>query len=356
MAEPAIRAYAPADLAGVVDLWSRCGLTRPWNDPADDIEFCLSSGHGTVLVAASADQAGIAATVMVGHDGHRGWIYYLAVDPARRRQGLGRRMAEAAETWLRERGVPKVELMIRAENDDVAAFYTRLGFLDSGVRVMERWLRPPKHPTAGARRIETVVTHLELRAKPIAHTPVRTQHKLALLRVTEPSVAFYRYLYDTVGEPWFWYQRRAMDDGTLHAAIRAPGVEISVLYADGEPAGFAEVDYSDKANVHLVYFGLMPRFIGHRLGMHLLGETLDEAWRRGPERIWVQTCTLDHPRALRLYQRMGFVPYKQETKVIDDPRDLGLIPATVPLPPTARLAAPAKERIVRGHEPRETET
>jgi GNAT superfamily N-acetyltransferase len=84
----------------------------------------------------------------------------------------------------------------------------------------------------------------------------------------------------------------------------------------------------------------MPHFIGHGLGGALLGRAVDDAWQRGARRLWVHTCTLDHPRALRLYQRTGFVPYKQETKVIDDPRALGLIPANVPLPQGARLVPP----------------
>jgi len=90
----------------------------------------------------------------------------------------------------------------------------------------------------------------------------------------------------------------------------------------------------------VAYFGLLPHFIGHGLGAYLLSWAVDDAWRHAPERLWLHTCSLDHPRALRLYQRAGFVPYKQETKVIDDPRDLGLIPAAVPLPQAARLVEP----------------
>jgi ribosomal protein S18 acetylase RimI-like enzyme len=339
MPELAIRDYAPRDLEAVLSLWERCGLTRPWNDPAQDISFCRESGHGAVLIGSEA--GGVVASVMVGHDGHRGWVYYLAVEPGKRGHGVGRRMMAAAEAWLRERGVAKLELMVRAENEAVRGFYRRLGYAESGVRVLERWLREPKAPKPGPRRIETVITYLEMRRPPSPRPPVQPPHKLALLRVAEPSVPFYRFLYDTVGEPWFWYERRAMSDAALLAAIRAPGVELSVIYADGEPAGYVELDFRDKANANVAYFGLMPRFIGRGLGAYLLSWALDEAWRRGPERIWLHTCTLDHPRALRLYQRAGFVPYKQEVKVVDDPRDLGLIPAERPLPVAARLVAPA---------------
>jgi ribosomal protein S18 acetylase RimI-like enzyme len=338
MTDFAIRDYTPADFESVRALWQRCGLVRPWNDPADDIALCLSSGHGAVLVGETDNT--LIATVMVGHDGHRGWVYYLAVDPDQGRRGLGRRMMQAAEEWLIARGLPKLHLMVRAENDRVAAFYRRLGYLDTGTRVFDRWLKAPKRPKPAPSRIETVITYLEMKAPPPLRPPRQPHHQLALLRLAAPSVAFYRYLYAAVGEPWFWYERRLRTDEELAAEIGAKGVEISVLYADGEPAGYVEMDYRAPESVNLAYFGLVPHFIGHGLGVFLLGRAVDEAWRRGPKRLWVHTCTLDHPRALRLYQRMGFVPYKQETKVIDDPRALGLIPATVPLPQAAKLVAP----------------
>ncbi|MGH7004085.1 MAG: GNAT family acetyltransferase [Alphaproteobacteria bacterium] len=341
MAGLEIRPIAPPELEAVRGLWERCGLVRPWNDPAADIDFCRASGHGAVLVG--IEEGRLVASILVGHDGHRGWVYYLAVEPALQGHGRGRRMMAAAEAWLRERAVPKVELMVRAENDAVRNFYRRLGYADSGVRVMEHWLTPPKVAKPGPQRLETVVTYLEMRAPPLARPPRQPPHKLALLRAPRPSVSFYRHLYAAVGEPWFWYERRAMTDADLSGAIGAEGIEISVLYADGEPAGFAELDFRAKADVNLVYLGLVPHFIGHGMGSYLLAWVLDDVWRRGPERLWVHTCSLDHPRALRLYQRAGFVAYKQETKVIDDPRDLGLIPATVPLPAAARLAAPAAE-------------
>jgi ribosomal protein S18 acetylase RimI-like enzyme len=334
----AIRDYMQEDFVAVAALWERCGLTRAWNDPADDIALCLDSGHGAVLVGVTG--AAIAATVMVGHDGHRGWVYYLAVDPERGRKGLGRRMMAAAEHWLVERGMPKLHLMVRAENEAVAAFYRKLGYIDGGTHVFERWLRQPKRPKPAPPRIETVITYLEMKGPPPPRPPRQPAHKVALLGLHKPSARFYRYLYATVGEPWLWYERRAMTDDELLPLIRADGIEISVLYADGEPAGFFEMDYRDRQDVNLSYFGLVPHFIGHGLGSFLLGRAVEETWRRGARRLWVHTCTLDHPRALALYQKAGFVPYKQETKVIDDPRALGLIPSTVPLPPAARLASP----------------
>jgi ribosomal protein S18 acetylase RimI-like enzyme len=133
-----IRPYREDDEAAVIGLWKACGLTRPWNPPAADIGFVRSSGHGEILVAEHGDA--VVGSVMVGHDGHRGWVYYLAVDPSTRQRGLGRRLMAAAEAWLSARGVRKIELMIRASNAAVANFYEKLGYDREPVLVMSRWL------------------------------------------------------------------------------------------------------------------------------------------------------------------------------------------------------------------------
>jgi len=122
----AIAPIADADIADVIALWQRCGLTRPWNPPERDIELCRRSGHGTLFVAEAAGR--LAGTIMVGHDGHRGWVYYVAVDPAHRRDGLGRALMRHAEAFLAAQGVPKIMLLIRETNSAVAAFYQRLGY------------------------------------------------------------------------------------------------------------------------------------------------------------------------------------------------------------------------------------
>lgn len=134
----AIRAYRDSDESAVVALWQACGLIRPWNPPSADIALLRGSGHGEILVATQQD--GVIGSVMVGHDGHRGWIYYLAVAPSYRRRGLGGRLMRAAEAWLRERGIRKVELMIRDTNTAVTAFYARLGYDQEPVTIMSRWL------------------------------------------------------------------------------------------------------------------------------------------------------------------------------------------------------------------------
>lgn len=127
-----------ADRDHTVDLWSEAGLTRPWNDPVADFDRAHAGDTSTLLGAREGPD--LVATVMVGHDGHRGWVYYLAVRSDRRRQGLGRRMMEAAEDWLRREGVPKLNLMVRHTNADALSFYDRLGYDDAAVTVLARWL------------------------------------------------------------------------------------------------------------------------------------------------------------------------------------------------------------------------
>ncbi len=128
MSKAVFTPHGAADTEAVIDLWRRCDLLRPWNDPCHDIDLVKRSGHGTLLIGRLAAGGPVLATVMVGHDGHRGWIYYLAVDPDYRRGGLGRQAVQAAEDWLRHRGLAKAMLMIRAENEAVRAFYERCGY------------------------------------------------------------------------------------------------------------------------------------------------------------------------------------------------------------------------------------
>lgn len=137
---PAIRAIADGDVEAVVALWDRCGLTRPWNDARADIAFARASADAEILVAER--EGGIAAAAMLGHDGHRGALYYLAVEPALQGRGLGRAMMAAAEAWLRRRGVRKLNLMVRGDNEAVRGFYKALGYVEEPRIVCGRWLGP----------------------------------------------------------------------------------------------------------------------------------------------------------------------------------------------------------------------
>ena len=181
----------------------------------------------------------------------------------------------------------------------------------------------------------TVVTDLEMRAPP-ARTPAPAPEHVAtrLLPLGSPTVRYYRYLYDSVGAPWTWIERRLLDDDTLLRAISAPGVEIRVLYADGAPAGYCELARQSRpGHVDLVYFGLVPEWIGHGLGRYFLDATIDLAWTSGPDRLLVNTCDLDHPRALPAYRRAGFTVIGKRQHWLPDPRIAGL-----PLPPGRTIA------------------
>jgi len=123
---PAIRPFTLPDTEAVVSLWQETGLTRSWNNPYQDINRKLAVQPELFLVA--DDEGEVVGTVMAGYDGHRGWLYYLASAPARRGEGIGRRLVETAEERLREMGCPKVQLMVRPENGGVHEFYAALGY------------------------------------------------------------------------------------------------------------------------------------------------------------------------------------------------------------------------------------
>ena len=138
MAALTLSEITDADVPHVIALWQRCGLTRPWNDPAGDIAFARRGTNATVLVGRAADA--IVATAMVGHDGHRGWVYYVAVDPEHQKKDFGRAIMAAAEDWLRRQGVQKIMLMVRPDNTNVKAFYDRLGYETQERVIYAKWL------------------------------------------------------------------------------------------------------------------------------------------------------------------------------------------------------------------------
>ena len=133
-----IRAIEDGDITDVIALWQRCGLTRPWNDPAADIALARQGPNAAVLVG--RDGGGIVASVLVGHDGHRGWVYYVAVDPDCQHKGYGRVIMDSAEDWLRGRGIEKLQLMVRPDNSQVQAFYQSLGYVAQERIVYAKWL------------------------------------------------------------------------------------------------------------------------------------------------------------------------------------------------------------------------
>ncbi len=134
----AIAPAEDADAKAIIALWQKCDLTRAWNDPAADFKRALKGPDSTVLVG--RDGKTVVASVMVGHDGHRGSVYYVSVDPDHRKKGHGRALMTAAEAWLRERGIEKLNLMVRAGNTHAQAFYETLDFDEQERIVYAKWL------------------------------------------------------------------------------------------------------------------------------------------------------------------------------------------------------------------------
>ncbi|MDJ0336666.1 GNAT family acetyltransferase [Cryobacterium sp. PH31-O1] len=133
-----IRDLTLPDIEEAAALWHDVGLTRPWNPPLVDLRRALESSASTVLGGFIGDR--LVGTVMVGHDGHRGWVYYLAINQAQRGTGLGQEMMIAAEDWLREQGAVKVQLMVRSTNEAVLGFYDHIGYESADVQVRSKWL------------------------------------------------------------------------------------------------------------------------------------------------------------------------------------------------------------------------
>ena len=134
-----IRPFSEADTETVTALWQACNLVVSHNDPVKDIGFCKSTSTAELFVGQLGGK--IIATVMTGHDGHRGWLYYLAVDPSFSGRGFGRRMVRHAEMWLKKLGVPKINLMIRDTNEEVRGFYEAIGYATEPRLFMARFLK-----------------------------------------------------------------------------------------------------------------------------------------------------------------------------------------------------------------------
>lgn len=139
----AVRSYRPEDRDAVVALWTECGLVMPWNDPDADIARAVGGPASDILVGEAEGR--LVATAMVGDEGHRGWVYYVAVDPERQGRGLGAAMMAAVEAWHAARGVPKVMLLVRETNRRVVGFYEGLNYVQEPRVLLTKWLkRNPK--------------------------------------------------------------------------------------------------------------------------------------------------------------------------------------------------------------------
>jgi GNAT superfamily N-acetyltransferase len=180
--------------------------------------------------------------------------------------------------------------------------------------------------------LDDVITYLEMLEAPKTPRLPAPLGRLALMQVEDCTVSFYRYLYETVGTPWLWYQRRLMSDPALAAELAKPTTEIFVLYVGGLPAGYFELDAAAPQETELCYFGLIPEFIGRGLGPFLLRAAIDRAWERPIGRLWVHTRRFDHPKALGHYQRAGFAVYARQKLRFEDPRTRGVLPRALTHP------------------------
>ena len=167
------------------------------------------------------------------------------------------------------------------------------------------------------RTVPVTVTCLEMTSPAQRAAAPGRAGPATVLRAERPTLSFYRYLYDTVGADWNWYARRHLSGEALATIIHDDRVEVFVLYVRGVPAGFVELDRRVEGEVQIAYFGLIPEYIGRGLGPFLLDRALGRAWSYRPRRVWLHTCSLDHPKALAVYERAGFVVYDREVEHVD---------------------------------------
>ena len=173
-------------------------------------------------------------------------------------------------------------------------------------------------------KLAFVVTSLEMRSRP-SHRPV-PETAFSVCRIAPPALDWYRDLFHRVGADWLWFSRLRLSDDALTAIIADPAVEIYALRKGEADVGLLELDFRVAGECELAFFGVTPEVIGRGAGRTLMAACVEHAWSRPIERLWVHTCTADHPSALGFYQRSGFVPFKLQVEIADDPRLLGELP------------------------------
>ena len=187
---------------------------------------------------------------------------------------------------------------------------------------------PDGHSDIPAGKIAAVVTHLEMTATPARRNdpPDAPSGPRILRKVDTPALHWYRDLHRRVGEEWLWFSRARMNDPELAAIIHAPGVEVYALVVDGRDEGLLELDFREAGQCELVYFGVTAKLIASGAARFMMNRALELAWSRDLSRVWVHTCTFDHPSAVAFYQRSGFRPFRRQIEVADDPRLDGTAP------------------------------
>ncbi len=171
--------------------------------------------------------------------------------------------------------------------------------------------------------IDVTRTYLEMLAPSELVAARVDDPRLRLERAVECTPSFYRYLYGEVGWRYHWRDRSEWTDAELREHVMRDDIDVWVLYRGGTPAGWFELARHPDHSVEIAYFGLVPEFVGHGLGKHLLTVAVEEAWRLAPKRVWLHTCTLDAPAALPNYLARGFAPYREERYTVAVERDAG---------------------------------
>src|SRR3569833_1758538 len=185
---------------------------------------------------------------------------------------------------------------------------------------------PDGYSDVPAGKIAAVVTHLEMTAPPARRDD--PPGAWTLRKVDTPALPWYRDLFRRVGEDWLWFSRPRMADAELAAIIHAADVEVYALVADGRDEGLLALDFREPGQCELAYFGVTSGLIGTGAARFLMNRALDRAWSRDVRRVWVHTCTLDHPSAVAFYQRSGFRAFRRQIEIADDPRLDGTAPRT----------------------------
>lgn len=169
------------------------------------------------------------------------------------------------------------------------------------------------------RKVEVIRTYLQMLNASEHVSAIQNDLPVRIERVHKCPVSFYRYLYIEVGKNYSWIDRLSWTDDQIQKHLDQSSVQIWVLYGEGSPAGYFELNQHPDNSVEIAYFGLLPEFIGRGLGKHLLSSAINLAWEMKPSRVWLHTCTLDDPAAVPNYLKRGFKPYKQETYTAELP-------------------------------------
>jgi GNAT superfamily N-acetyltransferase len=167
--------------------------------------------------------------------------------------------------------------------------------------------------TGTGTRLEVKRTYVQMNGREELVAWRTNDRAIQIQQVIDCPASFFRYLYAEVGRLYHWVDRLGWSDDQIRAHVLRPEITLWVMYREGAPLGYFELERHDDGSIEIAYFGLMQEAIGRGLGKHLLTEAVERAWSAGANRVWLHTCSLDDPAALPNYLKRGFKPFKQET-------------------------------------------